>query len=69
MTVRCSVQGYATSCEVESFDKADEIDDDDSESECEDSMSIFNVDTFDIDHSRTSFVEDAMRIDLQEVAR
>ena len=53
--------------ELSPLTKQDEIDDDDSESECEDSMSIFNVDTFDIDHSRTSFVEDAMRIDLQEV--
>ena len=53
--------------ELSPLTKQDEIDDDDSESECEDSMSIFNIDTFDTDHSRTSFVEDAMRVDLQEV--
>ena len=54
--------------ELSPLTKQDEIENDDSENECEDSINnIFNVDTFDIDHSRTSFVEDAMRIDLQEV--
>ena len=45
-----------------------EINDDDSEDEFDDlNTSIFNVDDFDRDSTRTSFVEDAIRVDLQEI--